>query len=1656
MAKKIGELIEIKPVQTVIRLEQGHTEPESIVSTFVVTGEVAAHLTVFSNSLQNTTGQGYFLQGDFGSGKSHFLAMLTAWLGRKEGGEKLDSLHPDMKALKSGGRKFLVAGASLVNFRSTSSLESICIDAVRGAFAEEGIPRPPSPFSAFIRFLDDILSHSGLRDTFVTECKSGADLGDWFADDPYTAYSRSVGFLNRHNIPLPADLVAERRETFKGIIEHAQQAGFDGCVLIIDELSEFFRSKPDTSSLNEDARTLQLLGELSRTRPLWIVAAVQESIEQTGDIASATFRKIKDRFPVKLQLSTVHIRDLISRRLIRKKPGAEKHIYEIYRRYRQHFPDFKCDYDYFQSIYPVHPTTLSLLEGLGELFSQHRGVVDFVHSQVAGDKGRNIEGILDRESTMLLAPDSIYTHFAHRIAEFSAFNIYPRHIVPHLDDVVENVIDEPEDRELAKRLIRSLILYTIHPAAEMPTVGTITELCSCMLASHDPETGVRFVSSALLDPIAEKSRFLAKKHGGSGSPHDAVYVITTKEDHTKTLRARLKRVMNEIRDDDSRLALNPLAGLPQSMSWPGPEILHDSARRIVTWRQSTRKAMVALLQKGNAPRIQRQFTTAFESGEADFGFVIAIDNSPFECPHTVVWRVNFSGPGREVLKEFLALRLLSAELKASNPADAPLIPMVKDSVRKLFPAVAAALIDCIYAGHFEGGNIMVDSAALGIKRFDRLLEASAAAACEERYPRYKEIAPKMMPPGMRHYQRLIDDFVVPGSISHREASTRNLIGTIESLAAPLGLADLKSGAYRLSPNPRDHPFLSSLFGMLKTAGPTPLNDVVRELMTGPFGVPKETIEFLLVALAHCGVLTLASRGRTVSLEYLNLSVLDKADAVAPGEIIGEPYRRTLLEECPFLAPSGGWGTFGLKQQREAWQAVIKFKASLETTLEQLYRHTAQTGDYAAFRKFDLHALTGKLDKMKSVYDEIKVSYAAREGLERFLSAWRRAQLSPEDFEKVKKMHRFFSRHAENFIFINHYLMHRSVETAVEADEQVAEARKGALAVVEQPELLVVPDEGVRLGEAFSLFRDIYTQYYQARHDAYYGSCTKPEISRYGKRALGVIRRLNDIKSLDRPAGLVDLLSALDRPDRPPCRRVIKEELLRNPSCSCGYQIGDRPPEMLTNNPEKEIERCVEEYRSILNAPAVKEALAARAWAIKDMNAPLAKRLSELHKALSQQTPVALPLLLDMLDEQTVTEIARALAGKVELKNRDLAGLVRSLAGRRLTPSKIRETIEQWIGTTDADTVIAVENMTAPQSDRSPAEWWPLIHPELVTTTPVEIGAAAARMLEQECERRFPSREMKSFFDNLDAAGLVRFIVSEPCHTRAIRGAWTRLASLVFSGDCDCSSVEIGSRHLLSHEAEAVKMRLQRLKRLSLSLGEGFPRRLLSRLHVSSIIADSRAPSELVAHGEKLIRDIEIGAADWCESLPEVPVINLDDCPVVLLVDALSPDVWLETAAGINRHIASAETAWYRLASPPQTIQSVNSLFGFDHDRDPIEEFNARSAEYHFLDGAESHTLLDMIPPMKNEFAVVIRIGMLDSAVHKKTMALHDMPDALGSMLASNLPPMIQMCKKEGRRLIITTDHGAGYKNRTLSHGKGGVFEETIIRVEWKPDKGDAG
>jgi len=150
-----------------------------------------------------------------------------------------------------------------------------------------------------------------------------------------------------------------------------------GVVLLLDELSEFLRAKADPRAFSEDVRFLQFLGEWAQDRRLWIVAAMQEGIEHTGELESSLYRKIKDRYPIRLLLTPAHVQSLIADSILVKTPAYAAAVAALGRELRAAHPDAGIDGQTLQSVYPLHPATLEMLEEVRERFSQARGIVDF-------------------------------------------------------------------------------------------------------------------------------------------------------------------------------------------------------------------------------------------------------------------------------------------------------------------------------------------------------------------------------------------------------------------------------------------------------------------------------------------------------------------------------------------------------------------------------------------------------------------------------------------------------------------------------------------------------------------------------------------------------------------------------------------------------------------------------------------------------------------------------------------------------------------------------------------------------------------------------------------------------------------------------------------------------------------------------------------------------------------------------------------------------------------------------------------------------------------------------------------------------------------------------------------------------------------------------
>jgi hypothetical protein len=228
-----------------------------------------------------------------------------------------------------------------------------------------------------------------------------------------------------------------------------------------------------------------------------------------------------------------------------------------------------------------------------------------------------------------------------------------------------------------------------------------------------------------------------------------------------------------------------------------------------------------------------------------------------------------------------------------------------------------------------------------------------------------------------------------------------------------------------------------------------------------------------------------------------------------------------------------------------------------------------------------------------------------------------------------------------------------------------------------------------------------------------------------------------------------------------------------------------------------------------------------------------------------------------------------------------------------------------------------------------------------------------------------------------------------------------------------------------------------------------PFRLRSRIHCASLIHDPLATREIQHAAQSLIFSAADAGNDWLRTLPALQPVDCGFRPVVIIIDSLAPDIWLESLASMEDLFQDSLHSWYRLESEAKTIPAMNSLFGFDPQSDPAEAFHAAGTVYILLDGNESRPVADLIPPVEAQSpCMVIRLGMIDAAVHSGSMQLADMPEAIRKICSIIVPRLLETCSRHKRPFILTTDHGLSFTNKHLSHGADNVFEKAVFRVTW--------
>ncbi len=318
---------------------------------YVVTEELLKHFNSFFNAYNtgintNTEKMGVWISGFFGSGKSHFLKIISYLLENKIVNGKAavdyfdDKIEDKMLLadIKRAGN--IPTDVILFNIDSktenTNGIKDRILDVFEKVFNEKmGLSITP-----FVAEIERFIIKQGKYEEFKTEfnniCgqtwESMRDGIQFVQDEFSAAYSKVLGktieeaneIIDRteKNYSLSVEKFAERVRDYiksKGDNHHV--------VFLVDEIGQYIG---DDRALMLNLQTIVEDLGLECGGKSWIIVTSQEAIDDVVKVQGNDFSKIQGRFDTKLSLSSSDIDEVIKKRILDKTEEAYKTLEMIY------------------------------------------------------------------------------------------------------------------------------------------------------------------------------------------------------------------------------------------------------------------------------------------------------------------------------------------------------------------------------------------------------------------------------------------------------------------------------------------------------------------------------------------------------------------------------------------------------------------------------------------------------------------------------------------------------------------------------------------------------------------------------------------------------------------------------------------------------------------------------------------------------------------------------------------------------------------------------------------------------------------------------------------------------------------------------------------------------------------------------------------------------------------------------------------------------------------------------------------------------------------------------------------------------------------------------------------------------------------------------
>ena len=305
---KYRDLIQFDPIESVVQLRDADKSGSArhLVDTYVISDEMAKRLTdlvipqmQFDQPVDN---KGLLVVGNYGTGKSHFMSVVSSLAADSSLRESLN--HPDVRdAANQIAGRFKVIRTEIG--ATTMSLRDIVV-------AE----------------LEEHLEKLGVEYVFPE------------AD---TIANHKMAF---------EDMMAKFAEVFP---EH-------GLLLVVDELLDYLRTRKD-QELILDLNFLRETGEVCKDLRFRFMAGVQEAIFDSPRFAfvSDSIRRVKDRFE-QILIARDDVKFVVAERLLKKTVEQKDYIRDYLKPFAKYYGSLNEKMEEFVQLFPVHPDYIDTFE----------------------------------------------------------------------------------------------------------------------------------------------------------------------------------------------------------------------------------------------------------------------------------------------------------------------------------------------------------------------------------------------------------------------------------------------------------------------------------------------------------------------------------------------------------------------------------------------------------------------------------------------------------------------------------------------------------------------------------------------------------------------------------------------------------------------------------------------------------------------------------------------------------------------------------------------------------------------------------------------------------------------------------------------------------------------------------------------------------------------------------------------------------------------------------------------------------------------------------------------------------------------------------------------------------------------------------------------